>query len=287
MSNIYAWRFRVRTYELGARSQVKLNVYQNYMEEAAVQASGSLGYDWAWYHANNCIWVARAITLRYGTPALYPDELEMQTWVSDLRRVSSNREFVLRRVNDGAMVLRARTNWVYLDMITMRPQRIPESFRVAFDPTGAAEPLEVEIDDGQAPETPLVYAETRAVARYELDSAGHVNNAVYTGWVEQTIEDGLRAAGWGADQRAAEGLRLAPMGRTIEYLRSARDAEALRIEMRVAAVGASRVRFRTEISDAQSGDVLTVDHTVKACVGAEGPVALPAALCGALSGQRV
>ncbi|MCC7208779.1 MAG: thioesterase family protein [Anaerolineae bacterium] len=287
MSNVYAWRFRVRTYELGARSQVKLNVYQNYMEEAAVQASGSHGYDWAWYHANGCFWVARAITLRYGAPALYPDELEMQTWVSDFRRVSSNREFVLRRVKDEALVLRARTNWVYLDMHTMRPQRIPEAFRAAFDPTGAVEPLEVEIEDGQTPDAPLTYAETRAVARYELDSAGHVNNAVYTGWIEQTIEDGLRAAGWGVDQRDAEGVRLVPLGRKIEYLRSAQDADALRLTMRVAQVGASRVRFRTEISDAARGDVFTVDETVKECVGQDGPVALPAALCGVLTGQSV
>jgi acyl-CoA thioester hydrolase len=287
MGKVYAWRFGVRTYELGARSQVKLNVYQNYMEEAAVQASGSLGFDWHWYHANGCIWVARAITVRYGTPAIYGDELEMQTWVSDFRRVSSKREFLLRRVEDGALVLRARTNWVFLDLASMRPQRIPEEFLVAFEPTGAVEPLEVEIDDGQTPDKPLSYAESRAVARYELDSAGHVNNAVYTGWIEQTIEDGLRAAGWGADQRSAEGVRLVPLGRTIEYLRSARDAEMLRLETRVVTMGAARVRLRTEISDAQSGDVLTVDETVKECVGPEGPVALPAALCGALSGQVV
>lgn len=287
MSKVYAWRFRVRTYELGARSQVKLNAYQNYMEEAAIQASGSHGFDWRWYQARGSMWVARKITLRYGAPALYPDELEMQTWVSDFRRVSSNREYLLRRVNDGALVLRARTNWVYLDTASMRPQRVPDEFRTAFDPTGAVEPLEVEIEDAQAPDAPLCYAESRAVARYELDSAGHVNNAVYTGWIEQTIEDGLRAAGWGSYQRAAEGLRLVPLGRTIEYLRSAQDAEPLRIETRVAAIGATRVRFRTQISDAQSGDVLTVDDTVKACIGPEGPVALPAALCGALSGQRV
>lgn len=287
MSKVYAWRFRVRSYELGARSQVKLNVYQNYMEEAAIQASSSHGYDWKWYHGNGSLWVARKITLRYGTPALYPDELEMQTWVSDFRRVQSSREFLLRRVDDGALVLRARTNWVYLDTATMRPQRVPDEFRAAFDPTGAVEPLEVEIEDAQTPDAPLNYAESRAVARYELDSAGHVNNAVYTGWIEQTIEDGLRAAGWGSEQRDAEGVRLAPLGRAIEYLHSAQDAETLHIETRVAAVGASRVRFRTEISDAQRGDVLTVDETVKECVGAEGPVVLPAALCEALSGQSV
>lgn len=284
MSKIYSWRFRVRTYELGARSQVKLNVYQNYLEEGATQASASHGYDWHWYRANNCMWVARKITLRYGEPARYPDELEMQTWVSDFRRVQSNREYVVRRVSDGAPVLRARTNWVYLDTVTLRPQRIPDEFMAAFDPTGAVEHIAVTPDNMTAPRAPLEYAETRAVARYELDSAGHVNNAVYTGWVEQTIEDGLRAAGWGIDQRDAEGIRLTPLARTIEYLRSAQDAETLHLATGVTALNDSQVCFRTEIRDAARGDVLTVDEAIKGCAGPEGSQPFPAALRTALSG---
>src|SRR5258708_16044043 len=124
MAKVYSWRFQVRTYELDVTGEVRPAAFLNYLEEGAVQASTAGGYGYDWYKENNRMWVVRKFTIRYYGPAVYGDELELATWVSDFRRVQSNREYALQR-SDGELVLRARGNWVFMNVQTMQPQRIP------------------------------------------------------------------------------------------------------------------------------------------------------------------
>jgi acyl-CoA thioester hydrolase len=122
MTRAFTRRFKVREYELDSFGHVNHAVYIKYLQEAAIEASADAGYDMDWYKAAGTQWVIRKLTARYHTPALYGDELEVTTWVSDLRRVRSQREYDVRRVSDGQRVLRARHDWVYMDMSTDRPR---------------------------------------------------------------------------------------------------------------------------------------------------------------------
>ena len=292
MAKVYTWRFHVRSYELDERGRVKLTAYQNYLEEAATQASASNGYDWAWYRRNRRVWVARTITIRYYAPAVYFDELELRTWVSDYRRVQSNREYDLRRVRDGAQVLRARTNWVYIDAETLRPQRLPDDFMEAFAPTGMLEPLDTDVypgapagsNGGGLPGAPRVFGTGRRAQCYELDSAAHVNNAVYAGWCEQAIIDALSAAGWSAARFDSEDVALQPLSRQIEYLVSAHAGDELVLNTWLEVARGDRAAWRTEIRGASSGQLIAVDRAVKACTRADGSTSreVPQALLDAM-----
>src|SRR4051794_28997469 len=94
-------RFRVRHYELDAFGHVNNVVYAQYMQEAAIDASARAGYDPAWYRARGTGWVMRRLTVRYLGQATYGDEVDVTTWVSQMRGVSSNREYELTRAGDG------------------------------------------------------------------------------------------------------------------------------------------------------------------------------------------
>ncbi|MGH7455881.1 MAG: acyl-CoA thioesterase, partial [bacterium] len=117
----YIRRFRVRHYELDSFSHVNNAVYANYMQEAAIEASTEAGYSPAWYREHGTGWVIRQLSIRYHFQAAYGDELVVTTWVSDVRRVTSNREYDIARASDGAQVARARVNWVYIDLKTGQP----------------------------------------------------------------------------------------------------------------------------------------------------------------------
>src|SRR5262245_61593343 len=133
MSKTYSWRFQVRTYEAGSDGLVSPTNLQRYLEEGAMQASASAGYDYDWYRNNNRLWVLRTTTIRYFAPVIFPDELELTTWVSDFRRVQSNRDYALHRVSNGELVLRGRGNWVFLNTETMQPMRVPPEFVEGFE----------------------------------------------------------------------------------------------------------------------------------------------------------
>src|SRR5262245_30399775 len=101
-------RFRIRHYELDFLGHVNNAVYVKLMQEAAIDASTEAGYSPQWYRARGTGWVIRRLQIRYHAQARYGDELEITTWVSDLKRVSSHREYQITRLSDGARVAQAR-----------------------------------------------------------------------------------------------------------------------------------------------------------------------------------
>jgi YbgC/YbaW family acyl-CoA thioester hydrolase len=284
MAKVYTWRFHTRTYELDEQRCISLAALQNYLEEAATQASAANGYDYDWYHANRRLWVARSHALRYFFQPAYRDELEVRTWVSDYRRVQSHREYDVRRTHDDAQVLRARTNWVYVDMDKLRPLRLPDDFFDAFAPDEATmTPLDNIIAAPIAIDSPITRAEERRVCTYEIDAAGHVNNAVYVQWGEQAVAGLLRAVGWTPGRLALEGVYINPVGREIEYLRGAKDGEPLRLETRLLQVGGDRAAFQTEVRALATNDLLCRDIAIRAFADANGPRSIPDALYLALT----
>jgi YbgC/YbaW family acyl-CoA thioester hydrolase len=244
---VYSWQFAVRTYEIGANQTVRLPVYLNYLEEAATQASAWCGYDYRWYRAHKRAWFARKTYLRHLAQARYGDLLTMQTWVSDYRRVQSHREYDLRRA-DGTPILRARTNWVYVDTETLRPVRLLDEFYDAFQPSGALEPIETGVATFTALQAPL-HESFRTVQVYDVDSAAHVNNSVYVAWSQQAVHEALR----GVD------IVYAPFGREVEYFRSAQPDEPLRIVCQLLGIAENLMIWRTEIFSAVNGERLTLD----------------------------
>src|SRR5262245_58979982 len=101
-------RFRVRHYELDFLGHLNNAVYIRLMQEAAIEASTEAGYSPQWYRDHGTGWVIRRLQIRYHAQARYGDELEITTWVSDLKRVSSHREYQITRLSDGARVAQAR-----------------------------------------------------------------------------------------------------------------------------------------------------------------------------------
>jgi acyl-CoA thioester hydrolase len=84
--------------------------------------------------------VARRYRIEYQQPALFGDELTVATWYSDARRSSAIRHYTITRPRDGALIARARAVWVWVDLASGRPIRIPDEFITAFAPNRALEP---------------------------------------------------------------------------------------------------------------------------------------------------
>jgi len=78
--------------------------------------------------------VARRYRIEYRQQARLDDELELATWISDVRRVTAVRHYTIRRPADGALLARARARWAWIDLETGRPQRIPSDFVADFAP---------------------------------------------------------------------------------------------------------------------------------------------------------
>lgn len=115
--------------ELGHASNL---VYLRWVLEAALAHSTAVGLDQRAYLDRGEVWVVRAHQIEYVRPALAGEKLAVDTRVASMSAANSMRRTTITRVSDGALLCKASTDWVFVDVRRGRPRRIPEDVRVRF-----------------------------------------------------------------------------------------------------------------------------------------------------------
>lgn len=108
--------------------------YLAYLEECGMRVAAAHGWPISRLLEIGLGIVARRYRIEYLEPALMNDELEVTTYVSDVKRSTAVRHYTIKRAADGALLVRARALWVWVDLTTGRPRRIPADFLEAFRP---------------------------------------------------------------------------------------------------------------------------------------------------------
>jgi acyl-CoA thioester hydrolase len=103
---------------------------------------------------------------------------------------------------------------------------------------------------------PLQFTLRWPVRGYELDSNGHVNNAVYLSWAEELATAHAEAAGYGRDWSATHGGGWVVRKTEITYHRPAVYGDEVELTVRVELVRGARAMRRTTISRIGDGDLL-------------------------------
>lgn len=128
-------RLRVRRYETDILGHVNNAVYLNYLEQAAVEHSDSLGLTYERYRELGGVWVLRHMELDYLRSARQGDQLDITTWLQEVRGVRAIRRYEIRRANEDDVVLQAEALWVWVSFATMRPRPIPQAVLDLFEAT--------------------------------------------------------------------------------------------------------------------------------------------------------
>ncbi|MBF2064984.1 MAG: acyl-CoA thioesterase [Calothrix sp. C42_A2020_038] len=117
---------RVRHYEMDALGHVNNAVYQNYLEQAAIEHSESLGFNFELYQELGDVFVMRRVEIDYLRPAVASDTLEITTWLEEIRGTRARRCYEIRKQNQDELLVTAEALWVWVDTKTMRPRPIPD-----------------------------------------------------------------------------------------------------------------------------------------------------------------
>jgi acyl-CoA thioester hydrolase len=242
----YILPLRVRLYDLDVRDQVPCATLLRYFEETAMQASSHLGFTLDWYKERGQFWVIRTMRLERNGVARYEDNLEIRTWVSSMTRVRADRNYIVRRVQDGQVLARATANWVYLDRKTMYPARIaPEIVALFSNPEPPALPGRKKAGSPTNPGPEIQGQITRRAFYFEADSARHTNNAVYVEWLEEAVRETLLANDYSLPMDTGPALWY--YRHTLDYVNPARPGDELEITTRLQSQGKTSGHWRQEI----------------------------------------
>ena len=130
--DVYSLRRRVEWRDIDSAKHVNNAVYFNYIEDCGMQVAVHYGWPLSRSQAAGWAAVARENHIEYKHPALLDDELEISTWVAPHGRISADRFYAITRPRDGLQVAQAHTRWVWIDLQSGHPIRIPADFLSDF-----------------------------------------------------------------------------------------------------------------------------------------------------------
>ena len=130
ISSLYSKRFIIPASAIDENGHVNNVAYVQWMQEIAVEHYASIGGIQA--QGNNATWFVREHKIEYLLPAFVGEEIEIKTWVENIRRVRSLRKYEFVRKSDDMLLVRGETDWVFVDAKTGRPLPIPEEVARVF-----------------------------------------------------------------------------------------------------------------------------------------------------------
>jgi acyl-CoA thioester hydrolase len=104
--------------------------YVQWMQDIAVEHYSALGGLEA--QGPEATWVVREHKIEYLLPAFAGEEIEIRTWVENIRRVRSLRKYEFARISDGKILVKGETDWVFVDVRTGSPQAVPDEVSKVF-----------------------------------------------------------------------------------------------------------------------------------------------------------
>jgi acyl-CoA thioester hydrolase len=131
MVEIFEYRLTVTEPDIDDLDHAGNFHYINWMQQAAIAHSTALGWPPQKYIELGAGWVVRSHKITYLKPAYEGDAVVIRTWVSNIRPVTSMRQYEI--FNEcGVLLAKAETDWAFVNYEKEKPTRIPAQVSDCF-----------------------------------------------------------------------------------------------------------------------------------------------------------
>ena len=131
LSPIYSKTITIPESAIDENGHVNNVVYVQWMQDIAIEHYESIGGTNP-MQLVGATWVVREHRIEFLLPAFADEQIEIKTWVENIRRVRSLRKYEFIRRADGKVLVKGETDWVFVDVKTGAPRAIPEEVSKVF-----------------------------------------------------------------------------------------------------------------------------------------------------------
>ncbi len=157
------------------------------LEETAEQHCRIIGMDVFSLLERREAWILKSGDSRMKRYPVYDEKISIETWISSLERYKGQREFLIMD-EEGEVIGRISTLWVYLDLERRTLKAIPEEFHSGWGSQG--DPLHRGFSRKSSyPAAECYTASAFRVRRRDIDSSAHVHNIRYLEWLCESIPE--------------------------------------------------------------------------------------------------
>lgn len=132
MPELYQHRDSVKESDIDGQGHANNIAYFHWLQDAAVAHSAAQGWPTARYKEKGWSWVVRSHYIEYRRPLLVNDLFRVETWVADMKKYSSLRKYEIIHEKSGKLMVRAETNWAFIDLDSGRLIAVPEEVTNSF-----------------------------------------------------------------------------------------------------------------------------------------------------------
>ena len=119
--------------DIDSYQHVNNSVYVRWFDECAREHSKAVGVDTDTAAELGYGMAVRESNIQYLRSAYLGDKVQVANWVvANDRRLRATRHFQLIRVSDGATLVRAKLDYVCIDIATGKPSRMPALFQEKY-----------------------------------------------------------------------------------------------------------------------------------------------------------
>jgi acyl-CoA thioester hydrolase len=130
LSPVYSKTIVIPQTSIDENGHVNNVAYVQWMQDIAVEHYASIGGIEA--QGPDSTWVIREHRIEYFLPAFAGEEIEIKTWIENVRRVRSLRKYEFIRTADSKILVKGETDWVFVDVKTGSPRAIPTEVTNVF-----------------------------------------------------------------------------------------------------------------------------------------------------------
>lgn len=131
ISSTYSKLFTIPQTAIDENGHVNNVTYVQWMQDIAVEHYASIGGIQA--QGPDATWVIREHRIEYLLPAFEGEEIEIRTWVENIRKVRSLRKYEFFRKADEKVLVKGETDWVFVNIKNGRPLEIPQEVVDVFN----------------------------------------------------------------------------------------------------------------------------------------------------------
>lgn len=123
---VHTARIRVRHHEI-VHLHVNHATYLNYLEQASAEQDESLGIGLK-HLADELggLFMVKHHDITYQGQATFGDWLTVTTWAEEISGPRLVRGYLVHHEESGRLLVEARTTWVWVELETNRPRRVPQ-----------------------------------------------------------------------------------------------------------------------------------------------------------------
>jgi acyl-ACP thioesterase len=176
--------FPLRYQDTDRQLRVRLSALFSAMQESTILQAEKVGCGLRWLNERNMGWILVQTRAKIHHLPCWPANIKVTTWPSDMGRLLSRREFVIRD-DQNNKILDATSLWAFVDTNTRRPTRVPSKVHGVYQES-AERALELPFGRPCRLEQPDTITDF-SIRHQDIDFYDHVNNLRYLQWIIESI----------------------------------------------------------------------------------------------------